>query len=47
MPKRKVSANELGNDIRSGMDDSTLMQKHHSPFKNCKGAFKSFSKLDC
>jgi hypothetical protein len=29
MPKQKVSANELAADIKSGMDDSALMQKHH------------------
>jgi hypothetical protein len=28
MPKQKVSAYELAADIRSGMDDSALMQKY-------------------
>jgi hypothetical protein len=28
MPKQKVRANELAADIRSGMDDSALMQKY-------------------
>jgi hypothetical protein len=45
MPKRQLSAKELLQDIRAGMDDTALMEKYrlseqglHSAFRKLMGA---------
>ena len=39
-PKRKIKAKELVNDIRAGIGDSQLMEKHRLSAKGLQGVFK-------
>jgi hypothetical protein len=39
-PKRKIKAKDLVNDIRAGMSDSKLMEKHRLSSKGLQGVFK-------
>ena len=39
-PKRKIKAKDIVNDIRSGMSDSQLMEKHELSYKGLQSVFK-------
>jgi DNA-binding MarR family transcriptional regulator len=39
-PKLKISANEVLTDIRSGMDDDTLMKKYKLNFRQLQRLFR-------
>ena len=39
-PKRKIKAKEIVNDIREGMSDSQLMEKHSLSSKGLQSVFR-------